>query len=73
VHGAVRLEAHPLNAARTGLKRRDVHLKPVQITFAGARNIGRNANVVISPAMNRRGRRLLMAFSEGTRAIGHCA
>jgi len=51
VHWAIGLEAHPLNATRTRLKRGDVHLELFQVIFAGSRNVSRDADVVIPPAM----------------------
>jgi hypothetical protein len=57
VHWAIGLEAHPLNSTGTRLKRGDVHLELFQIVFAGTRNVSRDADVVIPPAMYRGGRR----------------
>src|SRR5271155_5432333 len=69
MHWAIGLEAHPLNATRTRLKRGDVHLELFQIIFAGSWNVSRDADVVIPPAMYRSGRRLVVPLPQSTRAI----
>jgi hypothetical protein len=60
VHWTIGLEAHPLNATRTRLKRGDVHLELFQIIFAWSWNVSRDADVVIPPATYRSGRRLVV-------------
>jgi hypothetical protein len=70
MYWAIGLEAHPLNAARTGLKSRHVHFELFEVSLAGTRNVGWNPNVVISPAMHRNGRWGLVTFSGDARAKG---
>jgi hypothetical protein len=47
------IEAHPLDAVRTGLKSRDVHLQPRQMRFSGPGHVGRDSDMVESPTVLR--------------------
>lgn len=71
VYWAIGLEAHPLNATRTRLKRGDVHLELFQIIFTRPGNVRGDADVVIAPAMDRSGRRLVVPLPWRIRVIGH--
>jgi hypothetical protein len=49
-HLAVRVEAHPLDAVRTGLKAADMNAELLQVKLAVSRRGVWNAEMVVSPA-----------------------
>ena len=55
----IRIESHPLNATRAGFKPCYMDLEPGNVNLIGTRRIGRDSNVVITPAAARDSRRIV--------------
>jgi len=58
------VKSHPLNAARTGFKSRNVNVQARHVNLIRARRLRGNSNVVITPAIPRDCSRGFVALSQ---------